>query len=157
MRIRVTTMVLLALVACSRDPKPAAAGAASATPSAGSVAPVNDSVAAVAQGPGNAAVSMRFVVEEKPAVGKLSRLRLDFAAETPQQLTLRVEGANVTLDPAGAQGTVALTDKGITVSHSLSFTPQAPGLTDLFVHVSTAGGAPETVYAVPLLVDAAAP
>jgi hypothetical protein len=152
----VLPLLLLCLAACSREPE-ATAAAAAAAPVAGARA--DDTVAAVLQSQGKPAVALRFLFESRPVPGTASSLRLDLtSSEADQQLELRAQGEGLAVDPASGAALVTLAEAGKVVSHTVSFTPAAAGLTELVVRIRPAGeGAMEIVYAIPVLVDGAAP
>jgi hypothetical protein len=104
-------------------------------------------------------VSVRFAIETRPTVGVATNLRLEFSSAAPQSgVSVRIEGESLGLDPAGSQKVIDLPEPGKAVSHTLRFTPQAPGIFDAAVHVLAQGEqSREAVYAIPVLVDAAAP
>jgi hypothetical protein len=104
-------------------------------------------------------VALRFLLEGRPVPGTASSLRLDLSSsEADQQLELRTQGEGLAVDPASGAALVTLAEAGKVVSHAVSFTPDAPGLTELVVRIRPAGeGATEIVDAIPVLVDGAAP
>jgi hypothetical protein len=157
MKYGLSLLVLLSIAGCSREsPSSATTGTAATTANKGPVA--EETVAAVQQSSGKAAVALRFLLEGKPAVGTPVRVRLDFTATDPiAQLTVRVEGAGLTIDVGGAVALLAMPEAGKTVSHTVSVTPSAPGFSQLIVRAQPPGdGAAEIVYAIPLMADAAA-
>lgn len=155
-RIGLSLLVSLTLGACSREPQPEA-GAAAATPSSPTTA-ASDTVAAVAQGGVTGPVSLRFAIEQRPAVGVATNLRLEFSSAMPQSgVSVRIEGESLGFDPAGSQKVIDLPEPGKPVTYTLRFTPQAPGIFDAAVHVLAQGDElREAVYAIPVLVDATA-
>lgn len=156
MRYGLSLLVLLAVAACSRDPEPSAPGAA-ATTATTHTPTADDSVAAVQQSSGKSPVTLRFVLENKPAVGSATPVQLDFTASEPiAQLAVRVEGVDLTVDAASASFMLALPEADKVVSHTVAVTPQGAGFSQLIVHVlPTSDGAAEFVYAIPLMADAA--
>ena len=155
-RIGLSLLVSLSLGACSREPQQSEA--AGVTPTAATATAASDTVAAVAQGGVTGPVSVRFAIEERPTVGVATNLRLEFASAAPQSgVSVRVEGESLGLDPAGSQKVIDLPEPGKPVSHTLRFTPQAPGILDAAVHVLAQGEeSREAVYAIPVLVEATA-
>jgi hypothetical protein len=152
----VLPLLVLCLAACGREPDATTAGT-TAAPAAG--ARGDDTVTAVLQSQGKPAVALRFLLEGRPVPGAASSLRLDLSSSEPdQQLALRVHGEGLEVDAATGTATVTLAEAGKVVSHTLSFTPTAAGLTELVVRIQPPGeGATEIVYAIPVLVDGAAP
>jgi len=159
MRYGLSLLVLLAVAGCSREPDAAATTRAAATAASNTAPVVEETVAAVQQSTGKAAVTLRFLLQGKPAVGMPVRVRLDFAASVPMaQLAVRLEGAGLTIDASEATTTLALPEADKTVSHTVSVTPQAAGFSQLIVHAQPPGdGAAEILYAIPLMTEAAAP
>lgn len=157
MRLGLALLFTLSVCACSRDPGPAPA-VGDSTPAVQTARPgVPDSVAAVAQGGAPGPVTLRFVLEGRPVVGSASNLRLEFAATTALSgVSVRVSGEQLGLDAAGSSRVIDL-PVGETIAHSVTFTPRATGIAEAAVHILPPGeGAVESVYAIPVLVDAAA-
>ncbi|MEO8307461.1 MAG: hypothetical protein ABI616_05415 [Pseudomonadota bacterium] len=159
-RMLLSAVCLLVLAACSREPKvapPAAPGASTATgaPGAAPAAPVN-TVAAVREGPGDAAIKVRFLLEKPMVVGQEGQLRLDFSSYISGAVTVDVkfDGDQIRLQPGAEVTSVSLPHSGEEVSHTLTLTPLV-GLSELKVHVTIAGeeGGPEATYVVPVLAD----
>src|SRR4051812_25178106 len=135
MRYGLLLLVAASLAACGRDPAPTTAAGAANAPAKHPTMTADDSVAAVQQSSGRAAVGLRFVITNKPAAGVATPVRLDFTAADPiAQLAVRVEGAGLAIDSAGANAMIALTEAGKTVSHTVNVTPQAAGFSELIVH-----------------------
>lgn len=151
MRVVLPLLMLLGVAACSREP--AASNGAHTKPAAATIAvPVDeDSVAAVLQSPGSPAVSLRFMFEGKPAVGKPAPLRLDLAGQ-PGVLSLLLQGEGLLIDPSAAMVTLAA---GKPASQTFTVTPRSAGIGEIVVRIQPPGdGAAEVVYAIPLLVEA---
>jgi hypothetical protein len=160
-RILGAAACLLALVACSREPKlapppaPAAGAAAPAAP-----APVT-TVAAVREGTGDAAIKVRFLLDKPMVVGQEGQLRLDFSSYISSAVTVdvRFDGDQIRLQPGTEVASVSLPHSGEEVSHTLALSPLVAGLAELKVHVKIAGeeGNPEATYVVPILSDKTGP
>lgn len=152
MRALLPFVILLGATACSREPDAVVATEKKVT---ASKAPADDnSVAAVAQSPGKPAVALRFALDGRPSVGSPSQLRLDVSG-APGPLSLSLQGEGLAVDP----DSVALTipEDGTSTSQSVSFRPQAAGIAEIVVRVQTmADGGQEMLYAIPLLIEAAA-
>jgi hypothetical protein len=157
MRYGLSLLVLLSVAACSRDPEPPSAGGAAPAAAASKAPTADDTVAAAQQTAGKSPVTLRFLLDSKPVVGSATPVRLDFTAAEPiAQLAVRAEGAGLTVDATGASAMLALPEAGRVVSHTVGVTPQVAGFSELIVHVLPPGdGAAETVYAIPLMADAA--
>ncbi|HXC60366.1 MAG TPA: hypothetical protein VN645_13715 [Steroidobacteraceae bacterium] len=158
MRYGLLLLVALSVAGCSRDPSTSTTTGTTKASDGNRAATADESVAAVLQTSGRAAVSLRFVITSKPAAGVATPVRLDFTAADPiAQLAVRAEGAGLTIDAAGATAMLALTEAGKTVSHTVMVTPQAAGFSELLVHALPPGdGAAEIVYAIPLMAEAPA-
>lgn len=156
-RFGLPLLMLLSVTACSRDPQPSAAAGAPSAAQPGPTA-TSESVAAVAQGGAAGPVDVRFVLEKRPVAGAASTLRLEFTAAAPLTgVTVRIEGETLGFDPAGSQTVIDLPEAGKPVSYTVGFTPQSPGIVEASVRVLPPGaGAREALYAIPVLVDAAA-
>jgi len=152
MRVVLPLVMLLGAAACSREPQ---APVAASRPAAATAAPgADDSVAAVPQSPGKPGITLRFVLDGKPAAGAASQLRLDLAGD-PGPVSVLLHGDGLALEPRAMALTIP--DDGGPASQSVSVTPQAAGLAELMVKVqSSADGGTEVAYAIPLLVEGAA-
>jgi hypothetical protein len=114
-----------------------------------------DAVAAVLQSSGTPLAKLGFVVATRPVAGMPLELRLDLSsASGVPAVQVRVEAQSFAIDPATAQVSVAV-EAGRTVSHHVNLTPQKEGLAEVTVRLRSADSA-ETVYAIPVLVAAAA-
>jgi hypothetical protein len=155
----VTLMVLaLGLAACDRsaDPDPAAAPSgsapAAAAPATGSTG--SDAVQAVLQTQGTPVAKLQFVLPSRPVAGTPFPLQLHVTAPAPvPELQLAAESSSLAIEPATA--TLALETPDVAVVHQVMLNAAEPGLVDLLVRLKAAD-APEAVYAVPVLVAAAA-
>ena len=154
MKIGLSLVVLLSLVACGRDPASTAAKPAG-SPAARAASAGEESVAAVPQGGSSRAVTLRFVLEDKPRVGATSHLRLEFSAAAPQAgVTFRIEGEELGFDAGTAPQAIDVTEAGTT--RTVAFTPRSPGLTAATVRLKGSGGeAAEVLYDIPVLVEPA--
>jgi hypothetical protein len=159
MRYGLSLLVLLSIAGCGREPASSVNTGTAATAASSKGPVVEETVAAVQQSPGKAAVALRFLLEGKPAVGAPIRVRLDFTAAHPiAQLTVHAQGAGLVVEDSGAAATLAMHEAGKTVSHEVSVTPQAAGFSQLIVRaLPSDDGAAEIVYAIPLMTDAAPP
>jgi hypothetical protein len=164
-RILVSTACLLALVACSREskvvPPPApAAGTATTGAATGTPLPVT-TVAAVREGTGDAAIKVRFLLENPMVVGQEGQLRLDFSSYISGAVTVDVkfEGNQLKLQPGTEVTSVSLPHSGEDVSQTLAVTPLVVGLSELKIHLKIAGedGGPEATFVVPILADKTGP
>ena len=110
---------------------------------------------AVVMDPHAARSLVRAVSQLLSAIGESTEEGGD---DMPEELVdVTSQTIDVGMDEHG-MAVVALPDAGKAVSHTLSFTPQAAGFTELLVRIQPAGeGAAEVVYAIPVLVDAATP
>lgn len=145
-------VILLGVAACSREPEAAATETRRVT--AAVAAPADDSVAAVLQSAGKPAISLRFALEGKPVAGASTQLRLDLAG-TPGPLSLQLQGEGMTIEPHSMALTIP--EDGREISQSVAVGPQAAGMAEIVAKVqSSADGGQEIVYAIPLLVEAAA-
>jgi hypothetical protein len=157
-RILVSVACMMALVACSRESKdvPPPAPAAGNTVASGAVAAPN-TVAAVREGTGDAAIKVRFLLEKPMVVGQEGQLRLDFSSRISGAVTLDVkfEGDQIRLQPGSELTSVSLPHSGEDVSQTLALTPLVAGLSELKVHLKIAGedGGPEATYVIPILSD----
>ena len=154
MKIGLSLVVLLSMAACGRDPASTAARPAGSTAAQAATAGA-ESVAAVAQGGSSRAVTLRFVLEDRPRVGATSHLRLEFSAATPQAgVTFRIEGEELGFDAGSAPQAIDVTQAGAT--STVAFTPRSPGLTAATVHLKPSGAeAAEILYDIPVLVEPA--
>lgn len=155
------TLVVLALglAACERSPEPdpaaAAAGPARATSAPATGNGGSDAVQAVLQSQGSPVAKLQFVLESRPVVGAPFALQLHVSATAPvPELQLAAESSSLSVEPATA--TLALETPNVAVVQKVMLTAAEPGLVDLLVRLKGAD-APEAVYAVPVLVAAAAP
>jgi hypothetical protein len=144
-------VILLGVAACSRVPETAVPAnkpaATKATPS------VDDSVAAVAKSPGKPGITLRFLLDGRPAAGATSQLRLDLAGE-PGPVSLQLQGEGLMLEPLAMALTIP--DDGTPVSQSVSIKPQAAGIAEIVAKIqSSADGGQEFAYSIPLLVESA--
>ncbi len=161
-RILVSAACLLGLLACSRESQvaPAPAAGAAATPGAAVAAPTN-TVAAVREGNGDAAIKLRFLLEKPMVVGQEGQLRLDYSSYISGAVTVDVkyEGDQIRLQPGAEVASVSLPHSGEEVSQTLALTPQVAGLSELKVHLKIAGeeGGPEATYIIPILSDKTGP
>jgi len=153
MKIGLSLVVLLSMAACGRDPASTAARPAGSTAQAATAGA--ESVAAVAQGGSSRAVTLRFVLEDRPRVGATSHLRLEFSAAAPQAgVTFRIEGEELGFDAGSAPQAIDVTEAGAT--RTVAFTPRSPGLTAATVHLKPSGAeAAEILYDIPVLVEPA--
>jgi len=159
MKYGLPLLVLLSVAACGRDPASSPASVNTSALDAKRSAAAEETVAAVQQSSGRAAVVLRFALENKPALGSPTRIRLDFTAAEPlAQVAVSTEGMGMAVDAAGATATLAMAEAGKTVSHTVVVTPQATGFSELIVHLLPSGdGSNEIVYAIPVMIEAAAP
>lgn len=152
--------VALALAACG-DKKPDAGQATRASATA-AAAPVDESVAAVRVSTGDVPAQLRFVLGSRPEPGKSFTLKLSAMAAAPvPELLLDLESPGMALSPASAR--IAIADASAIAQLDVTATPAAAGLTEVLVRMRAGPEAPETRYAIPVLVvepaaaEAAAP
>ena len=153
MRAVLPFVIMLGVAACGREPDVAAS--ASGKPITATTVPAaEDSVAAVVQSPGKPSISLRFALGDKPRIGAATSLRLDLAG-TPGELSVRLNGEGLVPDPNALSVTIG--EDGRAASQSVAVTAQVAGISELVVRVQPlSDGAQEVVYAIPLLVEAAA-
>jgi hypothetical protein len=154
----VTVVALaLALAACNKaaEPDAAASGTVAApAPAGGAAGGGGDAVQAVLQSTGEPVAKLQFVLESRPVAGKPFPLQLHVSAPAPvSELQLAAESPDLIIAPASA--TLALPEANTTVVQEIVVTAPREGLMDLHVRLRGAD-APETVYAVPVLVAAGA-
>lgn len=157
MKVGLSLLVLLSVAACSREPASSAAKPAG-SPAAQSGGSGAESVAAVAEGGSSRAVTVRFVLQERPSVGSTSHLQLEFAAAAPQPgASFRIEGNELGFDAATSRQVIDLGEAGRSAIQTVAFTPRSPGLMQAAVHVQPSSAeAAEIVYTIPVLVEPAA-
>ena len=153
MRAVLPFVIMLGVAVCGREPDVAAS--ASGKPANATTVPgAEDSVAAVVQSPGKPSVSLRFALGDKPRIGAATSLRLDLAG-TPGELSVRLHGEGLVPDPSALSVTIG--EDGRAASQSVAVTAHVAGIAELVVRVQPlSDGAQEVVYAIPLLVEAAA-
>lgn len=151
----VTAVALtLALAACDKGPDQEApsAGVAPTAPAAGAARVGSNAVQAVLQSSGTPVAKLEFVLDSRPVAGKPFALQLHVSAAAPvPELHMAAESSGLIIAPDSA--TLALPEADVVVQEVLVTAP-GEGLVDLNVRLKVAG-APETVYAVPVLVAAA--
>lgn len=151
----VTLMVLaLGLAACDRGAEPDAAAAVPAATAPAAAGGGSDAVMAVLQSQGTPVAKLQFVLAARPVAGAPFPLQLHVSAAAPvPELQLAVESAGLTIEPATAA--LALETANVAVVHEVMLTAPQAGLVNVLVRLKGAD-APEAVYAVPVLVAAAA-
>jgi hypothetical protein len=148
--------LLLALAACDKADEPeAATGApASAAPAAGTSRGGGDAVPAVKVSQGEPVATVGFIIDSRPVAGQPFALKLQVSAAVPvPELQLAAESTDLIIAPAST--TLALGTANTPVEQELMVTAPKAGLLDLTLRLKGADAA-ETVYAVPVLVAAAA-
>jgi hypothetical protein len=146
----------LATSACDKVPEQPAGVPGGTTPVAtgSGEARGSDAVKAVLQSPGTPVASLEFVLDARPVAGKPFALQLRVAAAQPlPALQLVAESSSLIVAPASA--TLVLETANAPATQDMVVTAPKPGLADLMVRLKS-GDAPETVYAVPVLVAAPA-
>ena len=162
MKTPLLTIVVLVLAGCGTSDRPgtAAERAAKAQAQDQEQAPVvaEEAVAAVLQSAGKPVAALHFVLEARPVLGAVATLRLNISGVDPvPTLLLTAQGEGFTVDAASAAASLALAEGGAGTSHQLKFTSQKAGLGQIVVRLRDAdSGNAETVYAIPVLVAAAA-
>jgi hypothetical protein len=150
MKNSLIAMLALSLAACGGG-KPDADAAVQAAASKAAAKPADESVAAVQVSGGSAPAQLRFVVGASPEPGKPFTLMLSATAAQPvAQLQLELDGAGMAVTPASAL--VSIGEAGGVATHEFTVTPAAPGLAQISVRMRAGEEAPETRYAIPVLV-----
>lgn len=156
--IPVAMAVALLLAACGggQPAEEAAAGGASPGATSGGAARSGgeESVAAVQQSPGTPLATLRFNLTQRPVVGQPFPLQLVLQSKTPvPELRVEVESGELAVSPEVA--TLALeADQPLT--HELMLSGREADLLEVRVRLAAGEGGAATVYAIPVLVSAAA-
>jgi hypothetical protein len=151
----VLVAMALALAACDRggEEQPQATGPAATVAPAGGAVRGSDAVRAVLQSQGTALAKLEFLIETRPVAGQPFAVKLQLSAAEPQPaLQLMAESSAMAVAPESA--TLALEAANVPVTHELVVTAPKEGLAELIVRLK-AGEAPETIYAIPVLIAAA--
>jgi len=157
MRIALVAMLALALAACGSKTEEAVP-AKKHTAAAATHPPADDEVAAVLESTGTALAQLRFVIAERPVVGKPFNLKLIVSATAPlPQLLLTAESNDFLIDPANfplplTEAEAASGGREYRGSHDFSVTAAKEGLAELSVHLTVGPDASEALYVIPVLV-----
>lgn len=160
MKNAAVTVVALAmtLAACDKGPEQQAVSTGTAAPvaapEAGTARGGGDAVQAVLQSQGTPLARLQFVLDSRPVAGKPFSLQLHFSAPAPvPELQWAAESSGLIIAPDSA--TLAIAAADTPVVQQVIVTAPREGLVDMQVRLKGADAA-ETVYAVPVLVAAAA-
>jgi hypothetical protein len=147
---------ILALAGCGsrEDAQPAGEAASGTSSGSTAISQGDDSVAAVLQSQGTPLATVRFTLPEKPVAGRSFPLQLAVtSSQGGASLRLSLESEGLQVSPPSAE--LDFSPSNTTRTQDLTLTATEAGIMDLTVRLTGGEGAAETVYVIPVMVEAA--